>query len=254
MGNTNQLFHQKITPYGGVLQNNQDVLFDFSNSGIEFETLADISFQIDFLTNDIMGNVFMFYGGHVYVKIYINNECKHHLKITSNSSIEEKTITIQAHQKVKIIKVSEALLGIVCVRNILSLPIQSVPKEEKVKVEFIGDSLTSGYGNDHEDNKIFHADWQKTWCSHLCEHYHWEAIVHSYSGFGLVQDSEGDREEQIDERRRRIIQTFYYSVSSKIFIWNNCLPKYHNKTIQIIGNAQKIHSENIERSTKIFLY
>ena len=212
MGNTQseehqkQLFQQKITPYGGVLSNKNDILFDFSNSGIEFQTLSKISFQIDFLTNDIMGEDAIFFGGHVYVKIYINGECQHQLRILPNTPKHEKTVTIEANQRVKIIKVSEARYGIVCVRNILSLPIQSVPKDEnKVKVEFIGASLVSGYGNDHEDNRQDHTDWQKTWCYHLCQQYNWEAMVHSYSCMGLVQDSSENREEQIIERRRRIV-------------------------------------------------
>ena len=105
-------------------------------------------------------------------------------------------------------KLSETYFGIVSFVNFLSSPIQSVPKEEKVKVEFIGASLVCGYGNDHEDNAMNHTDWRKTWCYHLCQHYNWEPMVHAYSGMGLVKDSSGSREEQITERRRRIIGSY----------------------------------------------
>ena len=202
-----QLFKEKITTYGGVLNQENDILFDFSNSGIAFQTLSKITFQIDFMTNDLMGQLFKFDGGHIYIKLYIDNELHQSIRITNDTPIKEKTFTIEANKQVKIIKVSEARLGVVCIRNLLDKKIQSIQKEDKVKVEFIGASLVSGYGNDHPDNKMHHTDWQKGWCSLLCEHYNWEAMVHSYSGFGLVKDGGGNRKEQIMERRRRILGT-----------------------------------------------
>ena len=195
----------KITTYGGVLQKENDVLFDFSNSGVEFETQENITFTIDCIESDILQKKHADSRKYILVYIYINNECNQKLRITKRSSIEEKTLSFSAHQRVKIIKVSEAYMGIVCLQNLLQLPIQSVEKENKIKVEFIGASIVSGYGNDGPGNSTIETDWTKTWCSYLCERFNWEAMVHSYSCMGLVRDSYDDTNEQIGERRRRIL-------------------------------------------------
>ena len=141
------------------------------------------------------------------LKIYINNEFSEEKWIFESDKEAEKTLTFDANVIVKIVKVSEAFTGLAKVVDLMTKPIEAVPKEEKIKVEFIGDSLTSGFGNNGMTNGITEVDWNKTWCSHLCDHFNWEAMVHSYSCMGLVQDSSGRRTNQISERRTRILGT-----------------------------------------------
>lgn len=192
----------KITTTGGVLIRDNDVLFDFSNTSVAFEVMKDFDLVFNVLPTDQTEQIYS--KPYALLRLSINDVTK---DITIYPSSDELVHHVKAGEKVRILKLSEAFTGLVKIVNLMSQEIKAVPKEEKVKVEFIGDSLTSGYGNDGDMEGIFNTDWTKTWCSHLCNHFNWEAMVHSYSCMGLVRDSSYDTENQIAERRRRVIGT-----------------------------------------------
>ena len=137
-----------------------DVLYlGFSGAYIEFETVAS-KVQVMFCTDkEVMEEI---YRGQVAV--HINDEAEPSMRFALTKPEEEITIfEAKAAQKIKlrIVKMSEAAFGIVGIKNIRiesgtdneregtdkEIPVQATPYKER-KIEFIGDSITCGYGNE----------------------------------------------------------------------------------------------------------
>ena len=254
----------KITTYGSVLTRENDVIFDFSYSGIEFKATENVTVEIEVIPSDILKRGRVTYMTYAYLEISINGAFSKTLRIKPDSESEMRKISIEANQTVRIMKLSEAYMGTVCFKNILSLPIESIPKEEKIKVEFIGDSLTSGYGNDGPNNSVFDTDWKKAWGYYLCERYNWEPLVHSYSCMGLVRDSSYVSEEQIDERRRRVVGSiqdvnFDFSTFKASYVFINIgtndfggvvqiqlKNKFHQKFVDLINEIVGNYGEDVK--------
>ena len=102
------------------------------------------------------------------------------------SSDEEKTVEIS------IIKLSEALCSIVGIKEIQvtsSCDIESLPEHDR-KIEFIGDSVTCGYGIDDEnpthDFSTATEDVTKTYAYKTAQALNADYSFVSYSGYGIV--------------------------------------------------------------------
>ena len=168
--------------------------------------MKDVSIVLDLSSSDVLERDHVQSMRYVTLDIYIDGKFFKIMEVTIGTEEEERTIELKANQTIKIMKLSEAYMGVAIIRNLLSLPIEPVPKEEKVKVEFIGDSLTSGYGNMGTENE-FQSDASQTWFVELSNHFNCEFVNHSWGGIGLFEDWNGNRDNQIPEIRRRWLAT-----------------------------------------------
>ena len=182
---------KKYYAYGRVLEKNEDVMFDFCNTGIEFISLETVTLTIQTRK-------------HVKLNVSVNDQFVKQYVIEGENKITE--LTFQKNDKVKIIKASEAMHGIVTILNFLSLPITAVEHPQRKRIEFIGDSLTSGYGNMGVSNE-FESDCTQTWFVELADHFNCDFVNHSWGEIGLVEDWNLNRKNQIPEIRRRWLAT-----------------------------------------------
>ncbi len=92
-------------------------------------------------------------GDYNYAAIELDNEYKGRIRVANNYPTN---FTIVATKKIKwhllrIYKATEALTGLIGVRYIKAFQVRSSPKLYKKKIEFIGNSITSGFGDDDKE-------------------------------------------------------------------------------------------------------
>jgi hypothetical protein len=129
--------------------------------------------------------------------IYVDDN----LLLDSKMSEKNKTIILLDNEtekniKVKIILLSEAFFGCVGIKNIIA--ISSYPKDEiikstenkKYKIEFIGDSITCGYGNEAPaPNQLFDTktqNFEKSYAYLSAKELDFDYSVICYSGCGII--------------------------------------------------------------------
>ena len=87
-----------------------------------------------------------------YVAIELDGEYKGRFKV--NDTLTSLTIRVNNRNKwhqMRIFKATEAQNGVVTVKNVSAGRIRNVPIADKKRIEFIGNSITSGMGNDFKE-------------------------------------------------------------------------------------------------------
>lgn len=174
----------------------------FSGSGAEFQFTgkkAVITFQGDSASLRV-GNV----DNHARIAIYVNGErvvddmidrAEKSYTIVESDTAEECTI--------QILKLSETAMSTVGIKRIeadADAVIQPAPERDYL-IEFIGDSITCGYGVDDEDrNHHFSTrteDVTKTYAYKTAEAFHADYSMVSISGYGVISGYTADGNEKV---------------------------------------------------------
>ncbi len=178
-----------IKAIGRTYYENEVRYLSHSGSGIEF------SFKGDYATINIVGDAIEYQQPHHHARfaIYKNGE----LIIDETVKEAEKTYRIDADNGntetvVTVIKLSEAdksafgvgKIGVFSNRKI------TPTKHKDLKIEFIGDSITCGYGVDEENiNGVFSTsteNFTKTYAYITAQNLNADYSVVAFSGYGVV--------------------------------------------------------------------
>ena len=127
------------------------------------------------------------------------------------SSKEQKETTI------RIVKLSESAQSTMGLRDLKVTCVGDITptEQKKVKIEFIGDSITCGYGVDDE-NKMNHfstatEDATKTYAYKTAENLNADYSMVSYSGYGIISGYSGDGEKKDDQIVPKYYENFAFS-------------------------------------------
>ncbi len=165
-----------------------------SASGVEFVTNSP-SLEITFAGDNSSksGNL----GGMARFAIYVNGE-----RVADKMMDEaEKTVALdlgEGESVVKVLKLSESANSIVGIKSIKIVDVKhpSPTAESTLKIEFIGDSITCGYGVDDEDrNHNFSTtteDATRAYAYKTAELLGADYSLVSYSGHGIISAYTGD--------------------------------------------------------------
>lgn len=173
-----------------------------SGSGAEFifvGTRATITMQCD---SSIMGGK----DSQARIAIFVNDECVVDDMIDKMGEaftvFESET---QEECTIKVVKLSEAAhstVGIASIEVECVGDIQPTPQKEHL-IEFIGDSITCGYGVEDEDrNHHFSTKTEnnmKTYAYKTAEALDADYSMVSFSGYGIISGYSGDGQKHVDQ-------------------------------------------------------
>ncbi len=205
----------------------------FSGTGIEFQyTGTHLTVTL------IADNAFCDMDNQARIAIYVNNNRIIDQMLTSSSQTlsvyegEAKTITV------KIIKLSESAMSTIGIKPIEIADTETLipTAPQKHKVEFIGDSITCGYGVDDEDeNHPFHTsteDVTKAYAYKTATALDADYSMVSLSGYGIISG---------------------YTDNPDLKCENQLLPTYYNKLGFSINKFEdSIAPQNLEWDFSVF--
>ena len=201
---------QQYTPIGRVAQKENQISFDFSSSGIQFEILETTQLIIQtigfihlIISNESNEIEYTNIPSIPIDQIVKENAYQHvhYLKLSLPFSTED------INNKITIQKVTEARSSQVHILGLLEGKIQAIQKTEtKPLIEFLGDSLTCGYGNMGHSHEC-ETDSRKTWCHLLSQHFNCDYLLTSWSGIGLVRNNKCSTVDQLPVIRKRLVAT-----------------------------------------------
>ncbi len=184
-----------VKPIGRTYMDKNDVRWLVqSASGIEFITKSQ-SLEITFIGDNSAKGTDL--GSMARYAIYVNGErvidkMMDKLETTVSLSLNEGENTV------KVLKLSESANSIVGIKNIKVVDTvnPSPSKESTLKIEFIGDSITCGYGVDDE-NRDHHfstktEDATRAYAYRTAEILGADYSLVSYSGHGIISSYTGD--------------------------------------------------------------
>lgn len=173
-----------------------------SGSGAEFTfvgTKATITMQCD---STIMGSR----DNQARIAIYVNDECvvdEMIDKMDESFTVFESATPTEC--TIRIVKLSEAAMSTVGIKTLeveCMGDIQPTPEKEHL-IEFIGDSITCGYGVEDEDkNHHFSTKTEnvmKTYAYKTAAALGADYSMVSFSGYGIVSGSSGDGQKHPDQ-------------------------------------------------------
>lgn len=173
----------------------KDVLwFSFSASGAEFMfhgSYCAITFAGDDSANEAWGA-----GHEARIAVYLNDELVHDVLINEKN----KNIIIYEGAvikgRVRVIKLSEASDSTVGIQKIVAdgAPISPMPDKD-LKLEFIGDSITCGYGVDEKLGAVYstaNEDATRAYAYKTAMKLKADYSLVSFSGYGIISGYTGD--------------------------------------------------------------
>ena len=181
---------KNVKMYGRTLENRGVLWCALSGTGIGFTfqgTKAVLHFRGD---DSTFGNETE---GKARVAIFVNGERTFDFMMKE----EQKTVTVWESETVKeviveVIKISEAAMSTVGIEEIEAETVDGIhplPKKKR-KIEFIGDSITCGYGVDLEDpDTVFATDTEdvtKAYAYRAARLLDADYSMVSYSGYGVL--------------------------------------------------------------------
>ena len=191
-----ELNEENFKQLGRTYYNNGKIYCALSGSGAEFTfTGTECSVTIEGDTNSINPASA---DNHARVAVYVNGERK------ADEMIDESTKTISVAisdteqlNDVKIVKLSESPMSTFAISDITINGKDAKPAENKERyIEFIGDSITCGYGVDDEDcNHHFSTkteDCTKAYAYKTAEKLGADYSLVSFSGHGIISGYSGD--------------------------------------------------------------
>lgn len=200
---------QNIKLLGRTLFQDDILWLALSGSGIEF------IFEGQYLEICLQGDDHTAADGdHARIAVYINDERVLDEMIRSSQPrytiIDEQT---PMHCTVRLLKISEAPMSIVGIRELIADESASIhPAPAKAhRIEFIGDSITCGYGTDDDDlSHTFSTsteDVTKAYAYRTAKALDADYSMVSYSGYGVYS---GYVDESIDVRNTSELVPPYY--------------------------------------------
>ena len=138
--------HMKIC--GRTTKLGEILYLGYSGSYVEFETVTS-RVEATFCTDrEVMEEIY-----HGWAAVYVDDEREPSMRFALTQP--QQTLTIFEEQtarkvKLRIVKMSEAAFGLVGIKDLLvegEAPVLPTPVRDR-KIEFIGDSITCGYGNE----------------------------------------------------------------------------------------------------------
>lgn len=191
-----ELIEENFKQLGRTYYNNGKIYCALSGSGAEFSfTGTEVSVTIEGDTNSANAASA---DNHARVAVYVNGERR------ADEMINEKTKTISIKisdsdqlNNVKIVKLSESPMSTYAISDITINGKDEKPAENKPHlIEFIGDSITCGYGVDDEDANHHFAtgteDCTKAYAYKTAEKLGADYSLVSFSGHGIISGYSGD--------------------------------------------------------------
>lgn len=183
---------------GRIVKKNNSAYLGFTNS--------TVTFQVNCLTSTnkitaILGSSFDEQKNYPRLKLFIDNTDMNTIfimdresqSITVTTNLSAGTHTIRLH------KITEAKMSHVRFDNVILESCQLIPHEiasdSRTKIEFIGDSITCGYGVYGEPDSDFHIceeDGTQTYAYLAAQELNLNARYTAVSGFGVYTQYDGD--------------------------------------------------------------
>jgi lysophospholipase L1-like esterase len=182
-----------IIYHGRTITNNGNVELVSSASCAEFQFVGDSC--LVGLSNVASP------GDYNYVAIELDNQYKGRIKVTNTNTNE---YVIYAAQKklwhlLRIYKATEAQNGLVIVNYIKALKLKRVTESQKKKIEFIGNSITCGFGNDDKEipcnnGSKWYDQHNSYWsyASRIARSLNVDFMLSAISGAGIYRDWNSD--------------------------------------------------------------
>lgn len=191
-----ELVEENFKQLGRTYYNNGKIYCALSGSGAEFTfTGTECTITIE---GDSNSSVSTSADNHARVAVYVNGER------TADTMIDEKVKTINVFSSeteqetdIKIVKLSESPMSTFAISDITINGKDVKPAENKERyIEFVGDSITCGYGVDDEDcNHNFSTkteDCTKAYAYKTAEKLGADYSLVSFSGHGVISGYSGD--------------------------------------------------------------
>lgn len=191
-----ELNEENFKQLGRTYYNNGKIYCALSGSGAEFTfTGTEVTVTIEGDTNSTNPASA---DNQARVAVYVNGERK------ADEMIDEKTKTInikisdtEQQNDVKIVKLSESPMSTYAISDITINGKDEKPAENKSRyIEFIGDSITCGYGVDDEDKDHHFStkteDCTKAYAYKTAEKLDADYSLVSFSGHGIISGYSGD--------------------------------------------------------------
>ena len=191
-----ELNEENFKQLGRTYYNNGKIYCALSGSGAEFTfTGTEVTVTIEGDTNSSNPASA---DNQARVAVYVNGERK------ADEMIDKKTKTInvkisdtEQQNDVKIVKLSESPMSTYAISDITINGKDEKPAENKSRyIEFIGDSITCGYGVDDEDKDHHFStkteDCTKAYAYKTAEKLDADYSLVSFSGHGIISGYSGD--------------------------------------------------------------
>lgn len=184
--------------------------FNYSCSGIEFEFIGTKASVVLCTDNSKWDGLYK-----AWVAVFIDDEVVPSKRISLDSDEASYSLyesEVSRRVKIRLIKMSEAAFVKVGVKEILIEGEKEItptnPKE--YRIEFIGDSLTCGYGNEGEWNKdTFNTTQENPWKAYAAktaQHFNADFNCVSWSGIGIIS---AFTEEDVPNIKEWLMPTLY---------------------------------------------
>ncbi len=181
--------------------------FSYSGSGVEFKFKGE-SATLNFVCDDFDNLV---YGRRVRFAVLLDGETVHDVVMDERElSLEVKTKSSDVFSVITIVKLSEAKHSSFALKNITVSSYDGIsPTDENVlRIEFIGDSLTCGYGID-DTQSVFSTrteNFMKTYAYLAARELSADYSAVCFSGYGVVSGfTSGARNSEA------VVSRFYHS-------------------------------------------
>ena len=210
-----QLTNNNVKYLGRTMLFGDTLFLSLSGSGIEFN-YSGKGFNITFVggsITDVADNE----GNFARIRIYINET------VYKDFLLDEKLKTIRVEDRlpgtgenvIRIIKLSECAMSLVGIKPLDLADGESISPtpDKKYKIEFIGDSITCGYGVDDPDPmhnfKTGTEDVTKAFAYKTAKALDTDYSMFSISGYGIISGYTDNPQIRHDEQ---LIPTFYESM------------------------------------------
>ena len=141
--NVNSFDERYVNRYGRQYFTDGKLNVDHVSSGIEVAFLGDsLTVDVD-VTNDREGSTVF----DVYVHVYIDGDTKGEFKVLTQGEYTLAEGLGEGIHTVRMLKASEIDRGKFTVNSFDAEEFLRIPEKSDLKMEFIGDSITAGYGN-----------------------------------------------------------------------------------------------------------
>lgn len=183
---------QYVRPVGRTVFQNGERWFSFSGSGIEFTCIGDYA-DITLLCEDPDS---IYYRHEPRVAVFVNDNAVFDETVSESEKVVHVDLSAYDEEvTIRVIKLSESAFSAVGVGKIsVNAKCDIKPTEEKpLKIEFIGDSITAGYGIDEEYRygsfSTSTENFTKTYAYLAAKELDAQYSAVAYSGYGVLSGS-----------------------------------------------------------------
>ena len=183
---------QNVETFGWEMKDTQRFSFCWTFSGIGLQTITQTTLVLSIFQDSRL--------------LFIANDHEEQRFFPTKMTV---ALTIPPATSFKLFKTNELNWGGVQLHGATEGTFQRPPPIDIPVVEFVGDSLTSGFGN--ITNSPCDMDCTQTWCMFLAKEFGWFPLFSSLSGVGLISNFDGSTSSTIRQVRARIPQNHHLS-------------------------------------------